>query len=247
MAIFTYRGRMIPEWLELSIDYAPVIERAAQDELEPVRFQAKVDQGKIVITAETAGSDDNQHDPLFQPAFDMARAYADVICLETGKAFIPVFDEVELPSGQRMPLALADGKLRRIFSSFLGENFEAVLDIALLEIHVARLLSDATVMLTWMHYAPIAAGRVAETILRLLTGGGGSSNWEKMRETLRVDRPYLQLLTDQSKSPRHGDRQYVPGEINSELATRAWTLLERYLVFRVHGELDPQHYPVLAG
>lgn len=247
MAKFTYRGRMIPEWLELSLDYGPTIDRTEQEGDEPVRFHARINEGRIIVVAETAGPDDEAHDPHFLPAMDMARAIADVVCLECGKAFIPVFDEVELPSGEVVPVALADGRLRQIFGPFLHENFEAVLDLALLEVHVARLLSDATVMLTWPHYAPIAAGRVSEAILQLLTGGRTSSDWTIMRETLRVDRPYLQLLTDHAAPPRHGNRQYVSAEVNSELGARAWTLLERYLVFRTHGELDPREYPILSG
>jgi hypothetical protein len=247
MPTFTYRGRMIPEWLELSLDYSPTIDRTEREGDEPVRFHAKVGKGRVVVVTETAGVDESLHHTLFLPALDMAHALADAAWLQTGKAFIAVFDDVVLPSGEVMPLVLADARLRDIFGPLLRDNFEAVADLAILDVRVGRLLSDAKAMLTWPHYAPIAAGRVAEAILQLLTGGRAVSDWAAMRETLRVDRPYLQLLADRSAPPRHGNRQYVPAEVNTTLGARAWTLLERYLAFRIGGALDPEKYPVLTG
>lgn len=247
MPTLTFRGRMIPEWLELTADHTHEIDRTEQEAVEAVRFELRVEKARITVTAKTQPTSRDDHQSLFMPALDMARAFADVVCLETGKAFVATFDDVVLPSGKVMPLVLADGNLRRIFGPFLRDNFEAVVDLAHVEGHVARLLSDATVMLTWSHYAPIAAGRVAEAIRQLLTDGRSPASWAKMREMLRVDRAFVELLTDYSKNPRHGHREYVPGEVNSELAWRAWTLLGRYLALRVHGPLDPQEYPLLTG
>lgn len=112
-----------------------------------------------------------------------------------------------------------------------------------------RALSDVAAMLTWGHYTPIAAGRVAESILRMLTGGRSPADWEKMRAILRIDRAYIQLLTDRAVAPRHGHREYVDGATNRTLAERAWTLMNRYLAYRLGGnkELPPQSFPVLQG
>jgi hypothetical protein len=56
---------------------------------------------------------------------------------------------------------------------------------------IARLLADVTSMLTWTHYAPIAAGRVAESVRILLTGGHSAADWATMRDQLNIDRAYL--------------------------------------------------------
>jgi hypothetical protein len=247
MPTYIYLGRLIPEQLEPTLAYSPTIDRIEAEGDAPVRYEGRIERGRLVVRVTAPNDSEDAPREFFANALDMARSLADVICLETGVAFLPVLDEVVLPSEVRRPLALADRRLATITSDFVSANYETVVDLALTDVKVARLLSDVTSMLTWSHYAPIAAGRVADSVVRLLTDGRSSRHWEEAREILRMDRAYLQLLTNHAAPPRHGDRQSVPGEANSELARRAWTIMVRYLEYRLSGDLDPAKHPLLVG
>jgi hypothetical protein len=69
-----------------------------------------------------------------------------------------------------------------------------------------------------------------------------------MRENLRVDRSYLQLITDQSKAPRHGDVQAIEALVTEEVAKRCWTIMNRYFEFKKRGgsPLPLSEYPLLT-
>lgn len=108
-------------------------------------------------------------------------------------------------------------------------------------------MSDAAVMLSWPHYAPIAAGRIIDGLVRLVAGGRSPAHWESFRAAMRVDRAWLQFVTDQAVAPRHGDRRYVSGPDNNRLATRTWVLIDRFIALRLGGPLDHTAFPILSG
>jgi hypothetical protein len=210
-------------------------------------FEVELIDSRLTVTAETSEITDFKR--LFFHAYDLARSVCDVLTTTDGVVHVPVLDSVELPDGRHQPVILADRRLGRLFSVHEHYNFEAIMELAVTDIGIGRLLADVTSMLTWTHYAPIAAGRVAESIRFLLTGGRSAADWETTRDALNVGRAYLQLLTDYSTPPRHGDRQYVDAATHSTLAERAWTLTDRFLAFKLGGStpLDAERYPQLTG
>lgn len=146
-------------------------------------------------------------------------------------------------------MILADRRLAALFTIFKDFDIEQVFDLVAVDQLLSRAISDVVVMLSWSHYTPIAAGRVVDGILRMMTGGRSAEHWEALRKDLRVDRSFLQLVTDEATPARHGDRRRVDGAVNRQLAERAWTLMNRYLHYRITGghPLDPVAFPVLEG
>jgi len=70
-----------------------------------------------------------------------------------------------------------------------------------------------------------------------------------MQTGLNLDAAYLKLITDQSVGPRHGDHQYVLGTMTREIATRSWTVMNRFLEYLKRGRaaLPPDEFPLLKG
>jgi hypothetical protein len=60
--------------------------------------------------------------------------------------------------------------------------------------------------------------------------------WEIMRNTLNIDKDYLESVSKTSVGPRHGD--FSPEFLNSNARIRAWTVMNRYLEFRKRGGKD---------
>ena len=215
-------------------------------------FSIAVTDGKVRVEASLDRYQDQDETckQLFCYAMDLARAVAEVASISCGVAYVPVFEHVIFPDGRKCDQVLADRRLAKLMTIFPDYSFEQVLGLVISDVALMRVLSDVVVILTWQHYCPIAAGRVVDSILRMLTGGQSrSSDWQKMRETLRVDEAYLRLLTDRSKGLRHGDREYVDSQTNRQLAERAWTLMNRYLAYRLGGNqpLDHEKFPLMQG
>ncbi len=247
MPVFKFTGRVLPDQMEVSLADRPKFSMRDAETVADTVFDVELVDSRLAVIADTTEATD--FTGLFFHAYDLARSLCDVLTTTDGVVHVPVLDTVELPDGRHKPTILADRRLGRLFSVHEHYDFETILELVVTDIGIARLLSDVTSMLAWPHYAPIAAGRVAESIRLLLTGGRSAADWATMRDQLNVDRAYLQLLTDHSTPPRHGDRQYVDAATNSTLAERAWTLADRFLAFRLGGSksLDVERYPQLKG
>jgi hypothetical protein len=181
------------------------------------------------------------------PAWDLARALVDTAGFIRAIPYEVFLEQAELPNGEIMPLALGDRRLAATHS-FADEDVEELADIFLLDLPAALALSDLLMTLGKTHYSPIACGRVVESIARLITPEGTKKqSWERLNSRLRVDESYVRLLSHTSTGPRHGDRQFVDASTNREIALRAWTLMDRYLHFRLNGHLDPSEHPILMG
>lgn len=249
MPIFVFTGRVLPDQPPLTLAYSPSVAVTAQETIPDTKFSLSVENGKMSIVADTASYDADTSNRLFLFAYDLARTAVEIASLSDGIAYTPIFEAVTNPDGEETALILADRRLAKLMTVFPEYSFEQVFDLVAEDVALMRVLSDTVIILTWPHYNPIAAARITESILRLLTGGRTQADWEKMRTTLRVDRAYLQPLTDHGVGPRHGDRQYVDSTTNRLLAERAWTLMNRYLAYRLSGEipLDPEKFPMVQG
>jgi hypothetical protein len=247
MPVVKFSGRILPNQMKVSLADRPKFSMRNAETIADTVFEVEVIDSRLTVIADT--TEETDFTALFFHAYDLARSLCDVLTTPSVVVHLPLLDMVELPDGQHTPTILADRRLGRLFSVHEHYDFEAILELVVTDIRIARLLADVTSMLTWTHYAPIAAGRVAESIRVLLTGGRSAADWATMRDQLNIDRDYLQLLTDHSTPPRHGDRQYVDAATNSKLAERAWTLADRFLTFRLGGSkaLDEERYPRLMG
>lgn len=245
MAVFTFRGRVTPDWRPLTIPGETRIKVSNSELCGEAEFTAQVVDGDMTVSV-NAHCDEN-YEGLHFHAGDLCRSMMDVTTLRDGVAYQCTLSEVEHPDGSETAIVLADRKLASAAKAISAASFEDVLELAVLDVQVARLMSDAAVMLSWPHYTPIAAGRVVDGLVRLLTGGRSAAHWASLRSILRVDRSFVQFITDLATPARHGDRVYVSGPDNSRLARRAWILLDRYVAYRLHGNLDPTAFPVLEG
>lgn len=249
MHIFVFQGRVLPEIVPLKLGHKPKFSISDAETVPDATFEAAIEGGELTITAEVGTYNSDTADGLFFFAYDLARTLCEVATLQTGIHYAPVIDSVCNPGGSVRPLLLADRNLAKLMTVFETIEPERLIEEIVGDVPLARAVSDIAIMLSWPHYAPIAAGRVADSITRLLTGGRTPADWQKMREALRVDKPFVMMLTDHGTPPRHGDRQHVSGDVNRELARRAWTLMNRYLTLRLGPEstLDPTIYPELRG
>lgn len=247
MASFQFEGIVLPDLIPLTIDYRPKISRTESEGDPEAEFEISIIEGlvRVGVSTETVTKEIVHH--LFMPAWDLARSLAEAAGYVQGIPYLVSIDRAVLADGEVMPLVLCDRKLAATHS-FDGSDIPRLADLFLLDLPVSLALSDLLMMLGKTHYSPIAGGRVADSIARLMSPSGDrKAAWKYLRSELHVDEAFVQLLSKTSARSRHGDREFVSADRTTEIARRAWILMFRYLRWRLDGPLDLTEFPLLMG
>ena len=248
MPSYLFRGYVYPEELALTIAYRPSYWRTETSDDNRAQFTTIVDDGIATVEIETGEACPDALNKFHQAAMDAARVLVDTQGFLDGVPYFAVLNNFVDADGKANPLILADRSLGALCTAFGENDIERVVDMLTVDHTLALTVSDALQMLRSPHYAPIACGRVADSIVRMLSGGRNAGHWVLMRKALRVDQAYVSLLSEHSKPARHGHRVPVSAEIVRALADRTWTLLNRYFAYRLNGDrLDGVAYPLLHG
>lgn len=247
MPTLIYEGRIEPEAYALTVDYKPKLKRQETEHSPVVEFEVVVFVGRVRVYATADDIDERMAEDLIFAAWDVSRIFVETVGFIKGIPYSVSLDRVVFPEGKINFFVFADRSLAEKHD-FSINDLEALSDISLLSLPDGLLFSDILMTLGKAHYSPIACGRVADSLARLIAPEEKRvQQWEMLRETLRVDEAFVRSLTDVSKALRHGDRVPVDASTNQETAHRAWALLGRYLRYRLNGKLDPEAYPILTG
>jgi len=97
-------------------------------------------------------------------------------------------------------------------------------------------LDDLIHAVTSAHTQLADCGRVIERIRRIIAPAlDGGEAWHEMHKALNVSQPYQEWITKKSTGSRHGDSEYVPPEICTEVLQRTWVILNRFFEYRKRG------------
>jgi hypothetical protein len=247
MQTLIYEGSIEPEAAPLTLDYRPRLRRQETETSPEVEFEVTVFVGRVRVRATTSVVDEEAAYSLFFPAWDVARVFVEMAGFIKGVPYSVSLDRVILPDGEVRSFVFGDRSLVATHD-FTESDLEALSDISLVDLKCALVVSDVLMTLGKAHYSPTACGRVADSLARLISPDvSRAQQWSDVRERLRVDEAFIRSLSDVSKASRHGDRTEVDAATNQETAHRAWTLVGRYLRYRLDGQLDPAKFPLLEG
>lgn len=195
--------------------------------------------------------------PVYMRALDIARAAVDLCSFRDGIGLTVVLETLVGPDGTRSELLLQQSELAGLASSLQNKtppatadqnNFDKVLRHVLTNPQLIRALHDLTEVLSQTHISPIACGRAMEGIRHFIAPGlERKKGWAKMNETLRIDRAYLDLITDTSIGPRHADPAHISGVICIDICKRAWVIMDRFFEYLKRGghPLPESEFPTL--
>lgn len=247
MPTFYFEGKVEPDVVPLTLDYAPTVMRRETQFSPDVEFQVTVIAGRVRIRVTSDAVTEKAVHDLFPAAWDTARALVEMAGFVKAIPYSVTIERAIMPDGEVKQFALGDRSLAAEHD-FSLHDLEVLADLALLDLKLALMISDVLMTLGKPHYSPIACGRVADGIARLLTPHAERKiQWEEVRKCLRVDEQFLRSLSDVSKSSRHADRTEVVAELNHRSAHRLWNLVGRFLRYRIDGHLDPIKFPILKG
>lgn len=196
--------------------------------------------------------------PLYMRALDLSRASVNIAAFAAGFGPTVLLHTLVQPNGDRSELASMDASLPPLCTAFAinsgdqlkNAEFDTVLGLVLAEPAFFMALNDLITSITLPHEAAINCARVVEGIRNMIAPPGTPEKeaWPLMRDALRISRDYLQLITNTSKDPRHGNRTYISGAITTEITRRAWAITNRFIEFRKQGNqtLSPVDFVVLS-
>jgi len=247
-----FTGRIFPAAINISIDNHPATNWKSPDLGLDMTFRVQIKNNNITIECEMNRFDGASHvTPLFMRAHDIARATVDLISFSTGNGLVVILDTFTDPNGITTSLAAQQPTLAALATAINGEagSYDKVLRILLTEPPLFIALRDLIDAITIPHSSPANCARAVEALRAYFVPSGGqpSDGWNKLRENLQISKAYLEVITDTSKGPRHGDHAHIPGSITSDVATRAWTVMNRFFEYQKRGAqpLPLSEFPML--
>jgi hypothetical protein len=247
--VVRFRGRVIPESMRITIGH-PRHVRWKHDSTNAVaEFAVNIDESQVVVDCQSDGP--FQLGDLFRRALDISQAIVDIIAFARGLSLTVVFDTVT-HGGRDSPLVVFSPGVAEFCTSFtIEDGFDDVLKIVMEEPALFVALNDLNVSLSNHHLSPVNYGRVIESIRTMIAGDDApiADAWEQMRTVLRVDRAYLQLVTDTSVPKRHGIHRRVEADTVAAISERTWRVMDRFITYRRRGnaQLPASEFPILTG
>jgi hypothetical protein len=174
------------------------------------------------------------------------------MCFATGNGLIFLLETWTIPDGFARPLAPQQPELAALSTAVSDpSDFDSVLRIVLTDPPLFMALRDLIEAITQWHKAPTSAGRAVEAMRHSMTPNEERrQQWEKLCTNLQIERSYIDPITNTSTGPRHGDPEHIPGTITSDVARRAWVIMNRFLEFKKRGGSQPlpvEEFPILTG
>jgi hypothetical protein len=189
--------------------------------------------------------------PLYARVHELVRATVDLVAFSKGAGLAVVFEKIILADGSYFPIVFLNRNLAEACTCFQlesGPSFSQMFGIVMNERGVFMALNDLVSSLTVPEHAVLGCYRSVERVRHLLAPDfPRDRQWSMMRDSLRLSKGYIDLITRASTGPRHGEpRTLQPDEI-SEIVERCWVIMNRFLEFRKRGnaELPVSEFPIL--
>jgi hypothetical protein len=249
MPLVRFHGRVLPESQKITIVSKPTISWHNSDNNLTMEFVCDITDSLIDVQCTMGRWEDNLLPDVYRRAVDLSRASVELVCFAKGCALSIYFDSFTDHEGCKRQLLLQDQSLSSLVTAYsLDKDFESVQKLVLEEPNLFMALHDLIEAISIPHASLVNCARGIERIKHLLAASGQNDNqaWETMRNTLNIDKNYLMYVTGNSKDSRHGRGSYVDGTITTEVTRRAWTILNRYLLYKINGDSLPVSTPTLS-
>jgi hypothetical protein len=237
----SFTGRVLPAIVNLSFTNLPLVQWEDPERGLRLSFTTTIQNSAIRIDCALNQYSDSYIDSLHMRALDIARAVVDLACFSTGYGATVILENMIKPDGTESRLFFHDPRLAALSTAFrLGPapnpDWEKVLHIVLTDPALFMAMNDLIVGITLPHDASVNCARALDGIRNMIAPGLPTrQSWEVLRNALNLSRDYLNLITDTSIAPRHGDRAHIPGTVVMEISRRSWIIMDRFLEYRKRG------------
>jgi hypothetical protein len=247
-----FLGQVLPTTLKVTVQNHPTIRWNATEHNTIVHFDIKIADSEVTVDCHMNNFEERKHYiDLYLRSLDYVYAVLDVLSFSTGKYHRLIIDRWIKPNGDRKDIYDMFFNAPEFNSAATTDptDFGRVLSIVSVEHHLRMALRDLISGTMESHVSPVDFGRVVESLRHLISPNlDRKEGWARLLTTLRVERAFIQPITDTSTAPRHGDFSRIIGDVTTDIAKRTWILMNRYLEYRKAGNqpLPPELFPVLS-
>lgn len=200
-------------------------------------FRVDVRDSKITVDCELNRYDQSEFEMLHLHVFHIVRALVDVVAFTSGNGYTTTLQDFIDPDGTPLRIQAQDLSLANICTITPIDLLSLVIDF-----EVSEILHTLTSTLQQPYLWPVNSARAIEAMARLVVPNeqNPKRRWTEFRAALRISAPYLQLISQVSTEPRHGNLQELlrPDPMYYQVRQRAWTVMNRFLEFRKRGSLQ---------
>jgi hypothetical protein len=170
----------------------------------------------------------------------------------TGLGATVAYEKWIRPDGREEPIFFNQPRVKDYCTSYsLPKDFNEMLTLSVGNTELIYAIVDVTKAISEPITAAFGGARALERIRTLVAGPdeGPKEAWGLMQTALRVDKAYLQFVTDHSVAPRHGQDFTHTAEVNQKVIERCWTIIDRAIIFVKRGRqpLPAEEFPLLTG
>ena len=256
MSIVTFSGRIFPACYQISFSSNPLDWKWQEENLN-LHFETRIEKSIVTVDCTLDNFKPEYFVEIYRRALDIVRSAVNLAAFSSGIGWTVIFESFTDSSGQATMVAPQDSSLAALCSSFSLDpqagktSFGEMWDFVVTDPALFQTLDDLIVSITLPHHSTVNCARAIEGLRNLIATPGAtvSQAWEQMRNALRLDRSFLQLITDTSTAPRHGDRSHIPGVTTTEIVRRSWMVMDRSLEYRKRGNtpLPAPDFALLTG
>lgn len=249
MVTVHFLGRVLLGAVQVSIGHKPNISWEEPEIGLKMLFTVHIEKSAIDVTCQLNRYEPKDFGEIYRRALDLTKASVNLFSFKTGyglEAVLETFVDWQGATSLICPTSPDAAELCTAYD--LDSGFEEVHKIALTNIGFYMALNDLVEAIRIPHVASVNCARAIERIRHQIASPNASDSeaWKQMREALHIDRPFLQMITDISRAPRHGGRGYIPGTVTAETLRRSWLIMNRYIEFLKRGNQLPQDdFPLL--
>jgi hypothetical protein len=186
-------------------------------------------------------------------ASDLANAAVNLAAFAMGLGATVVLHSFIEADGERRGIVLRDRELEALCTAFSPnhESFDEVMAFVHADLRLSQALRDLTDAISGPHMIPSMCARAIETLRVLIVphGSDRKQGWLLMQQHLNLSEGYIKGVTDYGIAPRHGDHEFVSETTTRMIATRSWTIMNRFLEYRKRGSqpLPLGSFPLLTS
>jgi hypothetical protein len=246
-------GKVLPSVMNIAVNDIPPVNWTAAEIGLTMCFALRIENSTVSVKCKLNRFNDADIHPIYIRALDLARGAVDLVAFAAGVGLTVTLDTFINPDGGSTPILLKDDRLSTLCTAFRinapDGAFVHVLTLVLKEPSLFMALNDLITAITLPHHAPTNCARAIERLRNLIAPNRSRKNgWSDLRQSLQIDRNYLEFITTHSEGPRHGDPTHIPGTVTTEVTRRSWVIMNRFLEFRKRGgsPLSISEFPMLT-
>lgn len=253
MALYVINGIIRPEWVGLTFQTDPSKGIPTLSVQSTVAGKCSVAyhiaQNQICLRVETERKP-NEVGTFRNELSTICRSMVDAICYQWAMGLdVELTTMIDATTGDCAIFCCNVPEIQNAKSERPQLNPNDLLSLAVSNVHLRRALSDLREAIRNADDTGFFCFRAIESIRQHFKSSSNSDaqSWERLRQSLHVDRSWIDVITPIAEALRHGENTSMTGAQRLKVMQHAWKIVDRFYVY-LHGQeqrLSDAHFPIL--